>query len=145
LETKTIQTTDFLKKIKDTKSITEYIRKLDEIPDVPDFAEHLDKLRIERNIKKEHLFMRSGISQTYGHEIFRGIKHTSRDKILQFAIGLGLDVDDTQELLKIGRHAALYPKVKRDAIICHAIANEMDIVNTNALLNDTELIPLGDL
>lgn len=45
----------------------------------------------------------------------------SRDKLIQLAIGLELDVEDTQTLLKMGGMAPLYAKIKREAAIIFCI------------------------
>jgi hypothetical protein len=144
METKAPKTVEIMHSVRNFKSITEYLRKINDFPDAPEFCDYLNNIRLEKNMKKEHLFINSDISQTYGHEIFRGIKHPSRDKIIQFAIGLGLDIDGTQDLLKIGRQAQLFPKVKRDALICYAIAHSMDIVKTNTVLTENGFEMLGE-
>jgi hypothetical protein len=141
---KEVNTHNLLKRVQSTKSITRYLNDYKDYPDVPDFPEHLEQLRLEKDIRKERLFIESYISPVYGHEIFKGTKHPSRDKIIQLAFGLGLTVDETQRLLKIGNQAELYPKIKRDAVIVHAIAHNMTIVQANSLLTENQFPMLGD-
>jgi hypothetical protein len=141
---KEIETYNLLKRVQSTKSITRYLNDYKDFPDAPDFPEYLNQLRLEKNIRKERLFVESYISPVYGHEIFKGKKHPSRDKIIQLAFGLGLNVDETQKLLRIGNQAELYPKIKRDAVICHSIAHKMTIVQTNSVLTEHGFPMLGD-
>ena len=91
----------------------------------------------------EHIIKRSAIDRTYGHQLFNGTRKPSRDKVLQLAIGLELNFNETQKLLQVARKSILYPKIKRDAAIIHCIRNKKEINETQAVLEALGLTPLS--
>ena len=74
----------------------------------------------------------------------RGEKKPSRDKLIAIAFGLHLNVEETQRMLKLGRHSELYARVARDAVILFAIQREKDIWETDDLLTDKGLPTILD-
>lgn len=106
-------------------------------------SDYLKKLCREHNIQPDQLVAKSQIDRGYGYQIFNGIRIPSRDKLLQLAIGLGLSLDDTQRLLKIGNHSILYPKFKRDVVLIYAISHHLDVKGTQELLSAKNLPVLG--
>lgn len=93
--------------------------------------------------KPEQILRRGDIESSYGHRIFAGARNPSRDTVLKLAFGFGLDVDETQQLLKVARLSALHPKVKRDAVIAFCLHNGKNIVEVQQYLYDNELPLLG--
>jgi transcriptional regulator with XRE-family HTH domain len=91
-------------------------------------------LCLEKNEKIEHVIKRAGIERTYGYQLFNGTRNPSRDKVIQIALGLGLDVDETQKLLQVAKKSPLYVKIKRDAAIIYCIVHKMDFAKTQDML-----------
>ncbi|MBN1265003.1 MAG: hypothetical protein JXA25_05890 [Anaerolineales bacterium] len=89
------------------------------------------------------MISRSAIDRTYGHQLFNGRRNPSRDKVIQLAFGLKLDLDETQSLLQAAQKSALYPKVKRDAAIIFCLHHEKDIFETQEVLKVLGLTMLG--
>ena len=83
------------------------------------------------------------IERTYGHQLFNGTRRPSRDKVLQLAIGLGLDVDETQALLRAAGKSLLYPRLKRDAVILYGIQKGLPVLTVQEILTKYELTLLG--
>jgi transcriptional regulator with XRE-family HTH domain len=83
---------------------------------------------------RERIIKRAGIDRTYGHQIFNGTRKPSRDKVIQLAFGFGLDVDGTQELLKVAQRSPLYPRIKRDAAILYCLNHHKDMLETQSVL-----------
>jgi predicted transcriptional regulator len=135
-----MKTADMMRRIQNAKTLTRILR---DMPDFPEFGEYLRALLSEQDIKKDVFFKRAGISTVFGHEILRGAKKPSRDTIIQLALTLGLDMDKTQELLKIGGAAGLYPKIKRDTIFIFGISNKQKIEDVNIKLQENNLPILG--
>ena len=54
--------------------------------------------------------------------------------IILISIALGLDLEQTQTLLKLSHNGMLYPKVKRDAIIICCIECGMSVMETEEKL-----------
>ena len=59
-----------------------------------------------------------------------GTRRPSRDKAIQLAFGFGLDVEETQGLLRAADKSVLYPRIKRDAAIIFAISRKMSLTET---------------
>jgi transcriptional regulator with XRE-family HTH domain len=113
-------------------------------PALPPFGEYLDRLRIEKGLKKEEFFTLGGVSTAYGYEIIRGMKSPSRDKLIRFAFVLGLDVGETQDLLKVGEKAKLYPMIKRDALIIYALSHGQSIAELNKSAEENGVTQIGN-
>ena len=95
------------------------------------FTEILNKVFSEKNISKAALEKRSGMSEIYLHQIFAGRRTPSRNRLLCLCYGLGISLDETQELLKVCGCAPLYPKIRRDAIIIYGILHQIDLFEIN--------------
>ena len=63
--------------------------------------------------------------------------------MLQLAIGLGLDVDETQALLRAAGKSLLYPRLKRDAVILYGLQKGLPILTVQEILTKYELTLLG--
>lgn len=89
------------------------------------------------------MIQRANIERGYGHQIFRGIREPSRDKVLQLAFGFGLNVPEAQRLLRAAEKSPLYPRLKRDAAILFCINRGESLVQMQLLLSELGLSPLG--
>lgn len=110
---------------------------------LPGLSEYINELCSSRDIKPVTVIKRANIESSYGHRLFRGSRNPSRDTVLQLAFGFGLDTAETQQLLKIARHAALHPKVKRDAIIAFCLENGRSVIEAQNYLYDNDMPLLG--
>lgn len=79
------------------------------------------------------------LDRTYTYQIFQGIRKPGRNKIIQIAIALDLDLDETNRLLVIANHHPLYAKDPRDATIIYCIYNNYTISETNDFLISNQL------
>lgn len=93
----------------------------------------------KKNLKKMDIIERSQIERVYAHEIIRGKKKPSRDKVIMMSIGLRLTVPEAQLLLKHSGFNTLTPKLRRDAIILFCIVHKLEILEINILLDNNEL------
>ena len=110
---------------------------------LPSLSEYITKLCEARGEKPEQVLKRSNIESSYGHRLFTGKRHPSRDTVLQLAFGFGMDVAEAQQLLKVARMARLHPKVKRDAVIAYCLHNGSSAVDTQHVLFDNGLPLIG--
>ncbi len=101
----------------------------------PQICYHLAELCRARGLKPVEVIRRADLDRTYGHQLFNGTRKPSRDKLIQLAFGLGLGVDDTQELLKIARKSPLYPKIMRDAAVMRCLYENKRLDDAQALLS----------
>ncbi len=103
------------------------------------FSEYASSICKERGLVIESVIKKAQLDRTYGHQLFNGTRHPSRDKVLQLAFGFPLDLDETQKLLSMAGKNCLYPRVKRDAVIIFALQKKMDIIETQDLLLSLKL------
>jgi hypothetical protein len=117
-------------------SLDEFLLHISESAPAPLFCEYLEFIRKTYGINKEELFTRSSVSSSYGHEIFKGFKTPTRNKVLQFCFGLRAGITEAQKLLWLSGHALLYPQIERDALIMTALAAKNSIINVNLDLSE---------
>ncbi|MBR1830939.1 MAG: helix-turn-helix domain-containing protein [Ruminiclostridium sp.] len=94
------------------------------------------------DITPRDIVTKTNISQSHVYQIISGKRGAGRDKLIELALALGLDLDETQLLLTLGQSGTLYPKVRRDAAIICCIKEHMDLYETNECLkkiNENEL------
>lgn len=132
--------------IKNTDEMQQEIQSTDNIYDVLDnnhesfrfeeLSEYLKGLLERKNIKPADAIRKSGLDRSYGHQIISGRKAPSRDKLIALSFGMGLDLDEVNDLLKVSRNRTLYARDQRDAVIIYAFTNKLSIIETNQLLFD---------
>ncbi len=115
-------------------NIKRFIDKNASCMKVVPFDEYIRQKCNETGVVQEQVIKRSDIERTYGHQLFRGLRAPSRDKVIQLAFGFEFGVEDTQELLKAARKSSLYPKIKRDAAILFCINRSMSIFDARGIL-----------
>lgn len=71
------------------------------------------------------------MSEVYLHQVLSGRRNPSRDRLLCLCLVLGTELEETQTLLQSAGYARLYPKVRRDAVIIHALIHRTDLNEVN--------------
>ncbi|HPT77536.1 MAG TPA: helix-turn-helix transcriptional regulator [Candidatus Atribacteria bacterium] len=110
----------------------------------PDFTACLNELLREKRLTIAQVVARSGMSQSYCYQVFKGIRMPSRDKIIQIGIGMGLSLSEVNKLLRTAGKLELYCKYKRDAVIIFAINNKLTFMDLEELLYEKGLDTLSD-
>lgn len=77
---------------------------------------------------------RTMLSKSFLYQILDGTRQPSRDIVLRLAICLGASVDETQQLLRLKRRGALYPRIHRDALMIHCLNRHKHLDEVNELL-----------
>ena len=98
--------------------------------DVP-LQEAIQRIFDEKGMSKAQLAKQSGISEVNLHQLFSGRRFPSRSRLLCLCFGLGATVDEAQSLLQQARHAPLYSRDRRDAIIIFALSHHMTLFEVN--------------
>lgn len=98
--------------------------------DVP-LQEAIQRIFDEKGMSKAQLAKQPGISEVYLHQLFSGRRFPSRSRLLCLCFGLGATVDEAQSLLQQARHAPLYSRDRRDAIIIFALSHHMTLFEVN--------------
>ena len=91
---------------------------------------------------KSNIINKSDFSYCYFYDVINGRKIPGRDKIIRLILTMHLSVDECQEALRISGRSALYPRIRRDAIILFAISNRYSIYQLSELLADAGEEPL---
>ena len=110
---------------------------------LPPFCEYITKLCEQKGMTPAKTASDSDIDRSYGNRIFLGERYPSRDTVLKLSFGLGLNLEGTQQLLKVARMSRLHPKVKRDAVIAYCLHNGISLAETQLFLDDQKLPLLG--
>ena len=103
----------------------------------------LNQLIQEKKLKKSEVIKRSELSEVYSYQIFSGLRIPDRSKLLCLALGMSLDLNETQALLKSAGYPPLYAKRPFDSIILYGICQKMSIAQINDLLFGHDLETLG--
>jgi hypothetical protein len=138
-----VGTSTLLRRIFKAADLRSYLDENEKSLVAPTFTESLEMLCQEQNMVREHVICRAGIERGFGHQLFRGSRKPSRDNVLRLAFGFGLDVDETQALLRAARRTPLYPRIKRDAAIIYGLAHHNTIIEIQTSLSDLGLTALG--
>ena len=96
-----------------------------------------------KNLKKSQVIKNAELSEVYGYQIFSGIRIPERKKLLCLAIGMKLNIEETQRLLKCAGYSTLYVKLPFDSIVLYGLCKALSVVQINELLYEYELETLG--
>ena len=106
-------------------------------------AQLLAQLLEEKGLKKSQVIKSAEISEVYGYQIFSGIRVPERGKLLCLAVGMQLNIEQTQTLLKCAGYPQLYVKLPFDSVILYGLCKGMSVVQINELLYEYGLETLG--
>ena len=118
-------------------------RILKEIRDVS-FVDYINEILLEKDLEKSDIIRDAQIPRTYAYQIFQGSKQAGRDKILQLAIAMKLNLEETNRLLTVAHHNHLYAKQQRDAILIFGISKQYSLMEIHELLDEFHHELLGD-
>ena len=103
----------------------------------------LEKLLAEKGLKKSQVIKNSELAEIYAYQIFSGVRVPERKKLLSLAIGMSLNLDEVQILLKCAGYSPLYVRLPFDSIIIYGICKKLSVMEINNLLYDYDLETLG--
>ena len=103
----------------------------------------LEQLLLESGLTKAQVIKNAEMAEVYGYQIFSGNRIPERGKLLALAIGMGLDIEKTQTLLKCAGYSQLYVKLPFDSIVLYGICKKMSVMQINELLYEYGLETLG--
>lgn len=85
-------------------------------------SEYLQRLLDEKGLARSQVIREAGLNETFGYQIFMGQRNPSRNKVLQIAFAMGLDLRQTNRALRAAGVSELYCKDRRDAIIIFCLS-----------------------
>lgn len=104
-------------------------------PHKRDFAQYLQELLLERGLERKDVVRAAHLDTTYGYQLFTGQrKHPSRDKVLQIAFALKLNLRETDRALQAAGVSKLYCKDRRDAILIYCLNKQTTLDEANEAL-----------
>lgn len=139
--------------VKDTAKIVEELGLCDDFRTFYDenreymitdtLVEMLHDLQKKKEVRKSDIIRRAELSEVYAYQIFSGTRHPERKKLLCLAVGMTLNLEETQTLLKCAGYAPLYVKKTFDSVVMYGICKQMTIIEINELLFKNNLETLG--
>lgn len=106
-------------------------------------AELLAQMLERKGLKKSQVIKNAEIAEVYGYQIFSGIRVPERKKLLCLAVGMGLNIEETQQLLKCAGYPQMYVKLPFDSVVLYGLCKALTVVQINELLYEHELEMLG--
>lgn len=138
------------------KNTEEIVKQLQLSPDFQSFYEENKEYMVDKSLAQllEQLLQATGISkakaiknaemsEVYGYHIFAGSRIPERGKVLALAIGMGLKLEQVQQLLKAAGYSALYVKRPFDSVVLYGIFKQMTVAQINELLYEYGMDTLG--
>lgn len=137
-------TSELISELQNYKSFKAfYNENSDQITNNKSLSEYLNVLLCEKGLKKADVIRKSELNDIYGFQIFSGVRVPERKKLLCIAIGMELDLNETQTLLKCSGYAQLYIKTPFDCVIIYGICNKYTVAKINSLLYEYGFETLG--
>lgn len=138
-----VNTNTLMRQLFKANDLDAYLQGNADYLQAPDFCTLLKRCCEQREMLPAQVIERSQIERTYGHQLFNGTRRPSRDKVIQLALGLGLNVNETQQLLRSAGKSQLYPRLKRDAVILYGVQKKLSILAVQESLTKYGLSLLG--
>lgn len=129
-------TGDLFIELKEEKNLQNYLSRNENEFLLP-LHEYLKNLLAEKNLNLNDVVNACNLNRVYAYQIFNGTKkNPSREKILAIGFAMNLNLEEMQNLLKNSRQNLLYPRNFWDSVIISAIEQRLNILETNALLEE---------
>ena len=106
-------------------------------------ASLLAQLLEAKGLKKSQVIKNAELSEVYGYQIFSGVRVPERKKLLCLAVGMQLNIEETQQLIKCAGYSQLYVKLPFDSIVLYGLCKALSVVEINELLYEYGLETLG--
>lgn len=103
----------------------------------------LGRLLEQKGLRKSQVIRNAELSEVYGYQIFSGVRVPERRKLLCLAVSMGLNIEETQQLLKCAGYSQLYAKLPFDSVVLFGLCKSLSVVQINELLYEYELETLG--
>ena len=103
----------------------------------------LSKKLSEKNLSKAQVIRDSELSEVYAYQIFSGVRVPERKKLLCLCVGMKLNLEEGQLLLKCAGYSQLYVKIPFDSIIIYGICKGLSVPMINELLYEYGIETLG--
>lgn len=106
------------------------------------FSQRLRELMDARGVDPVWLTEHSLMSRAFVYQLCSGKRGPGRDIVLRLALLLKAGVPETQRMLCSAGRGALYPRVRRDAVILYALKEGMNFLDADDILLELGEEPL---
>ncbi len=106
------------------------------------FSRRLLDLMDERGVDTAWLVEHSFMSRAFVYQLCSGKRGPGRDIVLRLALLLKAGIPETQRMLCSAGRGALYPRVRRDAVILYALKEGMSFLDADDILLELGEEPL---
>lgn len=126
-------TEELLNKIKESSDIAAFVEENDGkfLQETPE--EFLNRMIEKKQMRVAEAAERSGRGE-YVYKVFAGTRKASRDVLAAISLGMGLTLDETQDLLRLASFARLDPRSRRDSVIIYGLCRGMTVAEVNDIL-----------
>ena len=108
-----------------------------------DLAQLLKELLEAKGLKKSQVIKKAELSEVYAYQIFSGIRVPELKNLLCLAVGMALNIEEVQQLLKCAGYPQLYVKLPFNSIVLYGLCKGLSVVQINELLYEYDLETLG--
>ncbi len=136
-------TSNLLAELKDCSDFNCFYRDNEESIVSLSLSQLLNALLLKHEMKKSEAIRGSELSEDYAYQIFSGLRVPERKKLLSLAIGMQLNLEELQTLLKTAGYAQLYVKNPFDCVIIYGVCKKLPVYRINNLLYDYGMETLG--
>lgn len=136
-------TAKLLEELKSCSDFTCFYQNNEDVILSKTLSELLAELLEKYKLKKADAIRGSELSEDYAYQIFSGLRVPERKKLLSLAVGMGLNLEEIQNLLKTSCYAQLYVKNPFDCIVIYGICKKLTVAQINFLLFDYGMETLG--
>lgn len=127
-------TQELLKILTSGVKLSDYYEKYEnELYDIK-LADYLELILKEKELKKADVIKDAQLERTYGYQLFNGTRTPSRNSLLCIGVGMKLNLDEMQLLLKVAHQAPLYARDLRDSAIIYGINKKCNMTKMEELL-----------
>ncbi|MGN0162042.1 MAG: helix-turn-helix domain-containing protein [Candidatus Ornithomonoglobus sp.] len=131
----TKSTDELMKILKNAPDVEHYINENSEEMIDRELWQYISDLLEEKRLTIAKAARRGQMSDSYLYKIKQGRKvNISRDKMIQICFGLGLNSDESRNLMRIAGVGELYPRIRRDSIILYCLEKHIDIIECDSML-----------
>lgn len=125
-------TDELLERLLESASPESYLQSLPSFD--RSFNGLLTKVASAKGRSRAEVIRRSGVTTSYGYQVFSGARQPSRDVAVMLALGAGATLKETQDLLTRAGLGRLWAKDPRDAVVMFGIERGWDRVKIDDCL-----------
>ena len=130
-----ITTQELLMILQEAEAVEPLLGGLASQMDAPAFSEQLFQYMEERGLTVTKLSELAMLSRSFMYQLCSGDRAPGRDIVLRLALVLELGVAEAQNLLRSAQKGALYPRVRRDAILIFCLNRKKGLAEADELLS----------